>query len=148
MPKGGVDVDASFKEADGSEPAVDTKETAIVLTIGSKVILVDGEYVTNDVSPIIEGDRTFLPIRVIAEALGATVTWNEAEQSVTIVKGDTTIVLYIGQAFALVKGNPVQLDVPAFIENDRTYLPIRFISENLGASVAWDDVNRTVTIIG
>ena len=89
-----------------------------------------------------------LPIRLIAETLGATVTWNEAEQSVTIVEGDTTIVIYIGQAFALVNGEPVQLDAPAFIANDRTYLPLRFVAENLGAVVTWDGVARTVTIVG
>ena len=148
MPRGGVDVDASFKESDGSEPSVDTKETAIVLTIDSTLILIDDEYVVNDVAPIIRGERTVLPIRVIAEALGATVTWNEVEQTVTIMKGDITIVLYIGQAFALVNGDPVQLDAPAFIENGRTYLPLRFIMENLGASVVWDGLTRTVTIIG
>ena len=148
MPRGGVEVDASFKEFDGSEPSVDTKETAIVLTIDSTLILIDDEYVVNDVAPIIRGERTVLPIRVIAEALGATVTWNEVEQTVTIMKGDITIVLYIGQAFALVNGDPVQLDAPAFIENGRTYLPLRFIMENLGASVVWDGLTRTVTIIG
>ncbi|MBR2383698.1 MAG: hypothetical protein IKA89_08170, partial [Anaerotignum sp.] len=105
MPRGGVEVDASFVEAD----AVVVKDTAkIVLTIDSIVALVNGEPVVNDVAPIIKGERTFLPIRLIAEELGATVTWNEAEQSVTIVKDDMGIVIYIGQAFALVNGEPVQ----------------------------------------
>ncbi|MBQ3615054.1 MAG: copper amine oxidase N-terminal domain-containing protein, partial [Anaerotignum sp.] len=57
-----------------------------------------------------------------------------------------TIVIYIGQAFALVNGEPVQLDAPAFIANDRTYLPLRFIAENLGAEVVWNGANNTVTI--
>jgi len=59
-----------------------------------------------------------------------------------------SIVIYIGQAFALVNGEPVQLDAPAFIQNGRTYLPVRFISENLGAVVTWDDTAKTVTIVG
>jgi len=144
MPRGGVEVDASFAEAD----AVVAKDTAkIVLTIDSIVALVNGEPVVNDVAPIIKGERTFLPIRLIAEELGATVTWNEAEQSVTIVKDDMTIVIYIGQAFALVNGEPVQLDEAAFIVNGRTYLPLRFVAENLGAVVTWDGLARTVTIV-
>ena len=144
MPRGGVEVDASFAEAD----AVVAKDTTkIVLTIDSIVALVNGEPVVNDVAPIIKGERTFLPIRLIAEELGATVTWNETEKSVTIVKDDMTIVIYIGQAFALVNGEPVQLDAPAFIENDRTYLPLRFVAENLGAVVTWDGLARTVTIV-
>ena len=88
-----------------------------------------------------------LPIRFVAEALGATVTWDEPTQTVTIVKGDLDIEIYIGQAFAKVNGTPVQLDSPAFIENDRTYLPLRFVAENLGATVTWDADTQKVTII-
>ena len=145
MPRGGVEVEASFVEIEGVE--VDD-EKVIVLTIGEKLILIDGEYVVNDVAPIIRGERTVLPIRVIAEALGASVSWNEAEQTVTIVKGEMTIVIYIGQAFALVNGEPVALDQPAFIESGRTYLPLRFIMENLGAEVTWDALTQKVTIVG
>ena len=152
MPRGGVKIEASFKESEDTsvmeEPLVSDDKKTIVLTIDSKMISIDGEFVVNDVAPIIIGDRTVLPIRVIAEALGATVTWNGTEQAVTIVKDDINIVIYIGQVFTLVNGNPIQLDAPAFIENDRTYLPLHFIMENLGASVVWDGLTRTVTIIG
>ena len=144
MPRGGVEVDASFVPED----SVVKEDRTLVLTIGQPVYTVDGQPAVNDVAPIVKADRTFLPIRLIAEFLGATVAWNEAEQAVTIVNGDTTIVIYIGQAFATVNGNPVQLDAPAFIANDRTYLPVRFIAENLGAEVIWDGTAQTVTIIG
>lgn len=150
MPRGGVEIEASFKKIAEDvvvdKPAIE--ETTLVLTIGQAIYQLNGEYKANDVAPIIKADRTFLPIRLVAEALGATVTWNEADQSVTIVEGDTTIVIYIGQAFALVNGNPVQLDAPAFIANSRTYLPVRFVAENLGANVSWDGTAQTVTIIG
>ena len=166
MPKSDVTVEASFKKVADSADKADDKEdskaedkeqgkkpavkedTTIVLTIGSKDVKVDGNKVANDVAPMIKADRTFLPIRVIAEALGATVTWSEADQSVTIVEGNTTIVIYIGQAFALVNGTPVQLDAPAFIEDGRTFLPVRFIAENLGATVTWNEANQSVTIVG
>ena len=87
-----------------------------------------------------------LPIRFVVEALGGTVTWDEATQTVSIVKDDITIEIYINQSFALVNGEPVQLDAPAYIANDRTYLPLRFVAENLGATVEWNAVDRTVTI--
>lgn len=145
MPRGDVEVEASFREIEEDVPAVEEKKD-INLTIGSKVVLVDGDPVVNDVAPIIKDSRTFLPIRIIAEELGATVTWNEAEQSVTIGKGNTEIVIYIGQAFALVNGGPVSLDAPACIQDDRTYLPVRFVAENLGADVVWDATAQTVTI--
>ena len=73
--------------------------------------------------------------RFFAEALGGTVTWNEASRTVKIEKGDVIISLYIDQLYALVDGDPVLLDAPAFIENDRTFLPLRFVAENLGATV-------------
>ncbi|MBQ5588990.1 MAG: copper amine oxidase N-terminal domain-containing protein, partial [Anaerotignum sp.] len=144
MPKGGVEVVPAFAE----ETSAGKEETTLVLTIGQNIYQMDGNYAANDVAPVIEGGRTCLPVRLIAETLGATVGWNELDQAVTIVKGDDTIVLYIGQAFALVNGEPVQLDTKAFISNERTYLPVRFISENLGAAVTWDDTAKTVTIVG
>lgn len=123
------------------------KQEKIVLTIGEKVAIAFGDPVVNDVAPVIRSDRAMLPIRFVAEALGGTVTWNQAEQSVTCVKGDNTIVIYIGQPFALVNGNPVELDAPAFIENGRTYLPIRFVAENLDATVTWNADTQEVTVV-
>ncbi len=141
MPDSEVEIEAEFKVA------ADEQDDTIVLTIGSTVAMVGETPVVNDVAPIIKGERTMLPIRFIAEALGATVDWNEANQLVTITKGETVIEIFIGQPFALVNGEPVQLDAPAFIENDRTYLPLRFVAENLGATVEWDGTTNTVTII-
>ena len=147
MPEGDVEIEASFKEIEGDASAVEEKdETEIILTIDSKHVLVDGEAIGNDVAPIIRDSRTFLPIRIIAEELGADVVWSEAAQTVTITKGNLEIVIFIGQPFATVNGAPVQLDVPAFIEADRTFLPVRFIADNLGAEVDWNDADRTVII--
>ena len=64
-----------------------------------------------------------------------------------ITKDDTTLEIFINEPFATVNGTPVQLDAPAFIENSRTYLPLRFVSENLGATVSWDNDTRKVTIV-
>lgn len=140
MPDSRVEVTPTFKAID------DTKDAVLVLTIDETAYQLDNENFVNDVAPIIKDDRTMLPIRLVAETLGAEVTWNEAEKSVTIVKGDTVMVIYIGSDYALVNGSPVELDSPAFISNSRTYLPVRFISENLGATVNWNAETRQVTI--
>ena len=87
-----------------------------------------------------------LPIRFIAEALGATVLWDGEKGLVTISSEGLKLEITIGKDTALVNGEEVALDSPAFIENDRTYTPIRFISENLGATVDWDDATKKVTI--
>lgn len=126
---------------------IDVTKTQIILTIGKKDALVFGETKANDVAPKIVNDRTMLPARFVAESLGAKVTWTEAEPSkVLITKGNVEIIIYIGSDKAYVNGKEVMLDSPAFIENDRTYTPIRFISEELGATVEWNQEVQTVTI--
>ena len=123
------------------------EEKCIILTIDKVVAKAFGESVTNDVAPVIRNDRTMLPIRFIAEALGAEVKWDDETDKVTIIKDGIEIIIFIGSAVAFVNNETVELDSPAFIENSRTYLPIRFVAENLGAEVKWNDAEKTVTII-
>lgn len=135
--------------------------TKIELTIGSKIIYINDEAVEIDAAPVIRNDRTMVPIRVIAEALGATVTWLDGEEptvSIETAGGGHDYWITIGKKDVLVWNsfegsdfnpyadkNPV-LDSPAFIENGRTYLPVRFVSESLGAKVEWDSATHTVII--
>ncbi len=137
----------SFVMPEGKVSVQVVCEPAITMVIDSVYINVFGKTIKNDVAPKIVDNRTVLPIRVVAENLGADVDWDPATQKVTITKGDTVIELFIGKTIAYVNGEPVQLDVAPFIENDRTYLPVRFVSEYLGAMVNWDAATRTVTII-
>ncbi len=123
-------------------------DVKIVLMIGSPVVYVNGEKLINDVVPVIVNDRTMLPIRLIAENLGADVDWNAELRKVIITKGGTVMEIYIDEYIAYINGDPVQLDAAAFIENDRTYLQVRFISETLGCKVGWDGTTQTVTIEG
>lgn len=123
----------------------------IILTIGEKTAKAFGETKTNDVAPKIVNDRTMLPARFVAESIGAKVDWDEEKQLVTIVgvnekNEEVTILITIDSDIALVNGKEVKLDSPAFIENDRTYTPLRFISENLGAKVDWNEEQQKVTI--
>ena len=147
------------QENGGSEDVVnnnsgnENKESSntIVLTIDEHDALVYGITKTNDVAPKVVNDRTMLPARFIAEHLGATVEWDGEKQLVTITgknekQEDVTILITIGSDYAKVNGEDVKLDSPAFVENDRTYTPIRFISENLGATVEWNETEQTVTI--
>jgi len=87
-----------------------------------------------------------LPIRIVAEALGAEVKWDGEHRKVTITKGDTVIEIFIDSEVAFVNGTPVELDAAAFISNDRTYLPVRFVAESLKAEVYWDKDTSEVSI--
>ena len=121
-------------------------DTMIVLTINDKTAVVNGEAVKNDVAPLIVNFRTYTPARFVAESLGAKVVWDEKTRTVTITKDDVKIILTIDSTTAYVSGTKVQMDASAFIADGRTYTPVRFVAEQLGASVEWDEEARTVTI--
>lgn len=109
-------------------------------------IIVDGKVLTTDIAPVIEEGRTLVPLRAIFESLEAEVGWDPIDRKVTATKGETTIILYIGNKLASVNGLSITLDVPPRIINDRTLVPLRFVSESFGADVGWDNINRRVTV--
>jgi len=118
----------------------------IILTINQKEANIFGKIKTNDVAPLLRKDRTMLPARFVAEELGAKVEWFEAEQKVRISKDDIEILIFIDSDKAYVNGEKKLLDSPAFLENERTYTPLRFIAENLLAEVEWNEETQEVTI--
>ncbi|MFZ5946290.1 MAG: copper amine oxidase N-terminal domain-containing protein [Bacillota bacterium] len=99
---------------------------------------VNGKKLQYDVSPINKEGRTLVPFRNLAEALGAEVSWNAEDSQVTVTKGETTIVLTIGEKIALVNGQEVELDVPGEVLNGRTLVPLRFLAEKLGSDIYVD----------
>lgn len=141
MPKGGVTVDTTFKQAEGAtntdKPAAATK--TIVLQIGSTAVLVDDQAIVNDVAPVIHNDRTLVPIRVITEALGGQVAWNEAAKEVTLTVNGKEIKMTTGKVLEKYGVAPV-------IIGGRTFVPVRFVADELGAVTTWDDAIKTVTI--
>lgn len=113
-------------------------------------IYINGQLVESDQPPLLIDNRTFVPIRVIAEDLGATVNYNKEDRIVTIRRDKTNILLTIGDDIARISSDvekrPAILDAPAFLRNDRTYLPLRSISELFGMEVNWDGAKRAVYI--
>lgn len=117
-------------------------------------IRVNGEEVAAEAAPFIENSRTLIPLRGVMEKLGAQVNWDAEAQKVEVAKAETKLVFLIGQKSVQIIHNnkgiateeTVELDVPAQIRNSYTYIPARFASENLGATVAWDETSQTVSI--
>jgi len=99
-----------------------------------------------DQLPVIDNDRTLVPVRAIFEALGAEVTWDGITRTVTAIKDGKTVSLVIDDVNATVNGETEVLDVPAKIIGDRTMVPVRFIAQSFGAEVSWDAPGRTVVI--
>ncbi len=108
-------------------------------------LFVNGHELQPDVPPQLVGGRTLVPVRVVAEALGAQVTWNESARLVEI-RGSKSISLQVGSAQALVDGESVGLDAPALILGGRTLVPIRFVAEALDFAVVWDNSLRAVRL--
>ena len=124
---------------------------AMVLTIGSSKMFVKGTEKDIDpgyqTAPTILDGRTFIPIRAVVESLGGTVDWSTSDQKVTITLNNASIVLQISNKNATVNGTEKALDDAPFISaTGRTMLPLRFIAENLGHSVNWDNSTKTITI--
>ncbi|MEW6424776.1 MAG: copper amine oxidase N-terminal domain-containing protein [Bacillota bacterium] len=105
-------------------------------------IFVDGKELVSDSSPMVINGRTLVPLRLIFEALGKSVNWNPNDRS--IVSG--SISLQIGNKVAKVNNKEVSLDVPAQLIKNRTYVPLRFISESLGYNVEWDSLQNKIKI--
>ena len=111
----------------------------IVMTIGSDQYLINGEMFDGSVdnlgAPYVDSAwRTMVPVRVLAESFGANVDY--ADNVVTIVDGDTTVVMNIGEETYTVNGEEKAMDTAAVIgDDDRTYVPVRFVAEALGYSV-------------
>ena len=123
----------------------------IDLTVGKTGMVVNGMEKETDSAPVIRNGRTLLPVRSLIEALGGSVSWNGTTRVTTVVLGDRTVQLTVGSNKAVVNGRQAIIDsanaavVPEII-NGRTYLPLRFLGESLGISVAWDASSQTVTV--
>ena len=96
--------------------------------------------------PVTESDRTLVPMRFLFEQLGAEVTWDEATETATAVKNGTTISFSIDNTTATVNGAETVMDVPARLVGDKTMVPLRFLSEEMGYTVEWDEETRMATI--
>lgn len=140
MPVGKVSVDATFVQKDAADDsnAAEAGKT-IKLQIGSRIVNVDNEAVIYDAAPVIRNDRTLVPIRIITEALGGKVDWNGATKEVTLSINDKEIKMTIGKMLEKYGVAPVIID-------GRTFVPVRFVADELGAEVAWDEATKTVTI--
>jgi hypothetical protein len=96
--------------------------------------------------PVYTSGRVLVPLRGVFEKMGATVQWHPTTRTVTAMKGSTDVSLKIGEKAAVVDGQTLVLDVPAQVINGSTMVPIRFLSETLGAQVTWNDATHMVMI--
>jgi len=140
------------EENQGANDAGDMQGSRVTinLTIGDPFMTVNSNRLEIDpgrgTKPLIIQGRTILPIRAVVEALGGSISWDGKERKITIVRKDTVIEMWIGNKEMLINGSKVTNDVPPAIIGGRTYVPVRFVAENLNCDVGWDGATHTVTI--
>lgn len=110
-----------------------------------KVVYGDSILAFN-VAPVTESNRTLVPMRFLFEQMGAEVAWNAETNTATVTKGEETISFSIDNTEATVNGEIKTMDVPARLIENKTMIPVRFLSEELGYTVGWDEETKIVTI--
>lgn len=109
-------------------------------------VTVNGAQLALDVPPVLQNGRVLVPFRAIFEALGATVNWDAATNVVSGYLARQAVFLQLGSRTAWRNGPALQLDVAPTIIGGRTLVPVRFVSEGLGAQVNWVEGTRTVEV--
>lgn len=120
-----------------------------VFVIGQNSYTADGQEKTMDAAPFIENDRTYVPVRYLAYALGVAekdVGWDGSTNTVTLKLGGITLKMVIGSKILYVNGQPKQMDVAPLIVLGRTYLPARWVAEAFGYEVKWDEKTQAVLV--
>ena len=127
------------------------KQDTICMIVGKSVTVANGKKIKIDannsaVVPYVDNDRTYVPLRFISEAFGAEVIWEEGMDGCIIKKDRTTIELFFDSCEFKVNGETVVNDVPIQLKHDRTMVPVRFVAEQLGCDVYWNELNEAVVI--
>lgn len=116
---------------------------------GSATVFVNGREIVSDTPTVIVNGSTMLPFRAVFNALGVPdnqITWDGKSSSIEVKTENKFIFLVIGTTGAIVNDTLIMLDNPPYIQDGRTMVPVRFVSESLGAVVEWDEVNKKVLI--
>ncbi|XEC95911.1 stalk domain-containing protein [Paenibacillus tarimensis] len=126
-------------------------ENRIVLQIGKSSYSLNGTVFDIDPGygtvPQIKSDQAFLPVRFLVEAVGGSIHWDSREQKVTIAANGISMKLYIGNRTVEVDGQPVELEEAPYLAGSRTMLPFRFIGEQLGFTVSWNDERKEIELL-
>jgi hypothetical protein len=130
---------------------ITSNPVTIVLTIGSNKAEVNKQEKILDTPPFIQNNRTYVPFRFLGESFGAKVAYKTNSttrlvENISYQLGATKIILTINSQEALVNDKKVIMDAPPLIVNQRTMVPVRFVSEQLQAKVEWNAKKQQILI--
>lgn len=122
------------------------KSNTVLMTVGQKTITSGSKKQSVDVAPIIKGDTTYVPIRYVLDYFGGQANWDGANQRITVLRGGTLIDLTVGSKDIVLNGKRKQVAVSPIMMNNRTLVPLRLVSEQLGISVKWEQNTKSITL--
>lgn len=118
----------------------------ISFSVGDSILSINGNKVEVETPYVVKG-TTLVPLRVISEAFGAEVNWDGDKKTITILYSGVAIELTIDSCYAYINGNETDLTVAPELTNGTTMLPMRFITESLGADVSYDETTKAITVV-
>ena len=152
-----VETKVTYKE---SKPQVNSKKFVINMKTGTYTTIEDGKTLERsmEVKPLIKDDRTFLPLRALADILDAKVIWNEGTRTASFTREGLTALIQIdGKKIVLSSGETIELESKPLNINGRIYIPLVNLGQVFGLTsgnsldgedqdIEWDDMDKTVTI--
>jgi photosystem II stability/assembly factor-like uncharacterized protein len=130
-----------------NKPAALTKKSSLIkFVLGQKSYSVNGKVYKVSAAPFVAGQRTFVPVRYLGDAMGVKTTWNQATKTVTLTRYKTVLKLVIGSKTIVANGKSSKMEVAPLIKGGRAYLPANYVAQAFGYTVSWDDKSKTMTI--
>lgn len=125
----------------------DTSSQTVNLVLGQSTAQINGQTVTMTAPAQVVSGRTLVPLRFISEAFGCDVAWDGTTKTATVTLVDQVIEVPIGQNYVVINGVQTDVEVPGQLINGSTFVPLRFIGENLGAKVDYDSATKGISIL-
>lgn len=116
------------------------------MSIGAKSMLVNGTKQAIDVAPIVKDGSTYVPIKYVLDAFGGNAIWDQNTKKIMVLRGAKALDLTVNKKEFLLNGKRQSADVAPLILNGRTLVPLRLVTEQLGLTVKWEQITKTVTI--
>lgn len=136
----------NIKAAVSAEGTMELQQAVMKLTLGSKTATVNGAATQLDVTPIAMNGTTYVPVRVILDAFGGQTGWDSQLKVVSVLRGDRYIELKVDQKTYRSNGEIKSSDVSPIVRSNRTLVPLRLVSEQIGLQVDWDQKTQSITI--
>ncbi|HHX73717.1 MAG TPA: copper amine oxidase N-terminal domain-containing protein [Firmicutes bacterium] len=118
----------------------------VTFTIGRKDIWANKSILQADYPPFIDHNRSYLPLRLLAQAMGYMVEWDDASFTATLRRGQESIEVPLRKNVFYINGDPVYLEDPILLRENRSFVPVRAVAEALGCDVYWNNDARQVTV--